>query len=203
MSEMENINQEALDAQQQFEAEQGSNTQSTNQNTAVQEQPKSTGKRPEGWRSDDGKFWKWQNYDNLPSEYKAFLPRESTKGKLNQNGIEPIVHQDPFDGRLYKYWISIFPNGGSTVSSMELSQQQQGGGYSGKSFYVDVGVGEHQVGEANALLAANESDRVYRYKYVNDYATETTSVRNADGTSTTTSKRGVMLLKQKRVGYGS
>ncbi len=210
---MSNINDEARIAQEEYEVERDQmvNEQpvSTNVNTEhvpvvmTEQQPKP--KVREGWTTTDGKFWRFENYDNLPAEYKEFLPRKSTKGKLAPNGIEPIVHVDPVDGKTYRWWITFFANGGSSVSSMEwnASGGGSGGGTYGqrKAFYMDVGLGEHNLTEANALLSANENDRIYRYKKDGHLQISTTT-KTPDGTVTVSSRTIYLLLKQKRIEYG-
>ena len=210
---MSDANNEARLAQEQYETEreQMANQEpvSTNVNTehvpvaVTEEQTKP--KVREGWTTTDGKFWRFENYDNLPAEYKAFLPRKGTKGKLAPNGIEPIVHVDPVDGKTYRWWITFFANGGSSVSSMEWNASGGGsggsGGYQRKSFYMDIGVGEHDLSEANALLAANENDRVYRYKKDGHLQISSTT-KAPDGTVTVSSRIVYVLLKQKKIEYG-
>lgn len=195
---MSDMNEEALRAQQEYEAE------SSGVQASMQPQPEQGPKKREGWSTTDGKFWKFQNYENLPAEYKEFLPRQSTKSKLHPDGIEPITHVDPQDGKTYKFWITFYSNGGSGVSSMEWNTSG-GGGYSGgqkKSFYMDIGIGQHNINEANALLSANESDRQFKYKPLSGL-TKNKTTKNPDGTTVFETEPVVLLVKQKRVEYGS
>jgi hypothetical protein len=200
-SNMSEQNNEAQRAQEQYEIEKEmANDQPVSTSMNTEHTPT---KVREGWRTTDGKFYRFENYDNLPAEYKTFLPRKSTKGKLAPDGIEPIVHVDPVDGKTYRYWITFFPNGGSSVSSMEwnASSGGTGGSYQRKTFYMDIGVGEHTLSEANALLSANENDRVFRYKKDGNIQISTTT-KAPDGTVTVSSRIVYVLLKQKKIEYG-
>lgn len=202
MSNFENINQEAQDAQQQYEQEMANQEPKTQTQKQSQVQPKP--KVREGWTTNDGSFFTFKNYDNLPAEYKAFIPREPTKTKNRPVGIDPIEHVDPVDGLKYKYGVTFFDNGGTSVWSRRVEEGSSGGGGSGnKSFQLDVGIAEYSVNEANALLAANESDRVYRYKpYGESYETEKTVTKDENGNMKTVTKRALLLVKQKRIMYG-
>ena len=211
MSNYENLNEEAIDAQQQYETER-QEVSGVQVNMTTDRQPASTQaniqpqvqvQRPrvrEGWTQKGENFYTFSNYDNLPSEYKVFLPRAQTKSKNYPNAIqEPITHQDPFDGKTYMYGVTIFDNGGTSVWSRYVDPNKPQSSYAGRPFYIDVGVGEHSVGEANALLAANEGEKVYRYRHAGFNATNKTT-KNSDGSITTEHKLTHVLLKQKRIG---
>lgn len=206
MSTYENLNQEALDAQQQFEAERKeiSGVQVTMNPgsggvTIPQQQPKS---RP-GWTTKDGSVWFFSNYDNLPSEYKQFIPREATKSAKYPNATgEQVIHQDPFDGQTYKYGVTFFDNGGSSVwSRIHDPNKPSGGSGFRKSFYLDVGLQEMSAGEANALLAANEGEPTYRYKLGGSFVMNQVA-NGSDGSKTVVTKIVHVVLKQKRIEYG-
>ena len=206
MSEVEqNMNQEALDAQEAYDVEQQQQQQmgTTTQQT-VQEQSQKPRVR-EGWTTQDGEFFTFKNYDNLPAEYKTFLPRKQTKSKTRPDGAETVVHVDPFDGKTYRYGVTLFDNGGSSVWSRFVDPNKPQGGGSGsgsKSFYLDVGCTEYSINEANALLAANESDRVYRYKpHGEAYEVERKTTKDEAGNVVVISKHRLLLLKQKRITF--
>ena len=70
MSDVTNRNEEARIAQEQYENEMV-NEQPVSTNVNTEHVPVVTEQKPkvrEGWTTTDGKFWRFENYHNLPTE---------------------------------------------------------------------------------------------------------------------------------------
>jgi len=214
MSEYANLNSEAIDAQQEYEAERQEVSGGVQVNMTTDRQPASTQVNVEhvpqqqpkarprnGWKLKEGStdFYLFPDFDLLFAEYKQFLKREVTpKG-------EGIIHIDPQDGQTYKFGVSQHRDGtlGVWSKKWDPNRQSSSSSYSGggrKSFYLDVGLKEVSETEANALLAASEGDYAYRYKLGGSFVIN--QVLNAsDGTKSVITKIVHVVLKQKRIEY--
>lgn len=198
MSEIERMNEEALDAQQEYDKSQQESASVQNVRQEEQTKPRI---RP-GWETKDGEFFTFKNYHNLPAEYKVFLKYEQTKSKAKPDAPQEVItHVDPVDGRTYRYGVTIFDNGGSSVwSRLQDPNRPSGSGFK-KSFYLDVGLVEVDGGVADGTLAMNETEREYRHKWVGSHVLG--SVQIVDGEKKVVNKVVHIIVKQKRIEYGS
>lgn len=177
-------------------------------NTQQQQQQQVSKKRPDGWKTEDGKMWRWDNYYTLPDEYKKFLEPKNTKGKLDPAGIEPPVHVDPFDGKTYKFWVAFFDNGGSRISCMEWNTTSQGSSSGGtsatggqkKSFYKTIDLEEGNIDQVKAFYASVRDNKKIMFKRVDSVPITATEIK-PDGTRVTKQELRHVLELQERIDY--
>lgn len=157
-------------------------------------------KRPDGWKTNDGSFWNWSNYETLPLDYKEFIPKKQTKTKRYPNGeIDPIIHEDPFDKKTYMYGVTFFDTGGTSVWSRLHVPRTTG---FKKAYFKTIDVIEGTAKEIRTHLAASNEERGNKsYKYVQPFQIKEMTT-NADGSKTLSDKIIHVLLLQERIEYG-